>query len=1010
MRFPGVPARVAAAAVLGLLVSCGGETGPNVVPSAAAIAIMTAPPASAQSGVPFSAAPRVRLVDAEGVAVARAGVSITAAIDAGTLAGTSSATTAADGTAQFPGLGVTGAAGAHTISFTSSGLTSAQHELVVTAGLPGEIEALSVTTQSGLVGRAVAAPPSVKVTDGAGNPVAGMMVNFTVTAGGGTLTGASIMTSAEGVATLGSWTLGVSAGANAVRASVQSLASDGVTFEAFGTAVAPARVLLHEGATQTADRNAAVPIRPAVKAVDAEGHGVAGVVVNFALVEGGGSWSGQVQATDPEGIARVGSWVLGDLVQVYRMHATVPGVEGSPVVFEAIGRGIGNLVAHTGLTQQGVTGTPVGVRPAARITDRFGAPVAGVTVTFSVASGGGSVTGGTQATDANGVATVGAWTLGPSAGRQELRAEAADVGGSPATFAAEAKAPAPTSRMSAHAGMGQTARILTAVAEAPAVRILAADGSPVANHPVTFTAEGGTITNTNTLTDANGVATAGAWTLSQHVGTHDVVASASNVLGTPIRFQAIATPGEPARVYFGGSADVFNSVVGQPTIFIPTAFVVDAGDNPLSGVTVTFSVTTGSLTGNVKQTSADGWAEPDTWVLGTVSGTQVLTATVAGLAPATRAINATAGPPTSMSIAGGDNQTAGVRRMLPDELVVLYRDQYGNPVPEQDVAVALPGGGQVSGQKKSGADGLARFRVRLGSTPGIQSIIASKPEVAGSITFTATATPVVTQFAIQVRYLTPVPASQQAVFQAAAARWADIILGDVPDLPLTINAGACFEGQPPIDEVVDDIVIYVDVRPIDGVGNVLGAAGPCIVRAGSILPALSLIRLDAADVASMEVSGRLTPVVLHEMAHTLGFGGSVWGQRGLLSGAGTFNPVFTGANAVSAYAGIGGGGYVPVENTGGPGTTDSHWRESVFGSELMTGFVNSGLNPLSMVTIGSLADLGYQVDYGTAESYGFGPEFRRGALGTAQVLREVPLGIPVIVVRPDGTIVSGGKQ
>src|SRR4051794_6205534 len=49
---------------------------------------------------------------------------------------------------------------------------------------------------------------------------------------------------------------------------------------------------------------------------------------------------------------------------------------------------------------------------------------------------------------------------------------------------------------------------------------------------------------------------------------------------------------------------------------------------------------------------------------------------------------------------------------------------------------------------------------------------------------------------------------------------------------------------------------------------------------------------------------------------------------------------------------------VPVENTGGPGTRDSHWREAVFGNELMTGFVGPAGNPLSRTTVGSLQDLG----------------------------------------------------
>src|SRR5215207_4498866 len=60
---------------------------------------------------------------------------------------------------------------------------------------------------------------------------------------------------------------------------------------------------------------------------------------------------------------------------------------------------------------------------------------------------------------------------------------------------------------------------------------------------------------------------------------------------------------------------------------------------------------------------------------------------------------------------------------------------------------------------------------------------------------------------------------------------------------------------------------------------------------------------------------------------------------------------------------------IPVENSGGSGTRDSHWRESTFNNELMTGFLDSGANPLSRMTIGSLEDFGYTVDYGAADGY-----------------------------------------
>lgn len=60
---------------------------------------------------------------------------------------------------------------------------------------------------------------------------------------------------------------------------------------------------------------------------------------------------------------------------------------------------------------------------------------------------------------------------------------------------------------------------------------------------------------------------------------------------------------------------------------------------------------------------------------------------------------------------------------------------------------------------------------------------------------------------------------------------------------------------------------------------------------------------------------------------------------------------------------------VPVENTGGVGTADSHWRETLFRNELMSGFIAGANNPISRVTVGSLKDLGYDVDLAAAEPY-----------------------------------------
>jgi subtilisin family serine protease len=99
--------------------------------------------------------------------------------------------------------------------------------------VPTEIAASSPVTQTAVVGTGVASRPSVVVTAAGGVPLRGAVVTFTMASGGGSLEGAVQTTDANGVATVTDWTLGTQAGENAVTAQVGSL--DPVVFTATGT-------------------------------------------------------------------------------------------------------------------------------------------------------------------------------------------------------------------------------------------------------------------------------------------------------------------------------------------------------------------------------------------------------------------------------------------------------------------------------------------------------------------------------------------------------------------------------------------------------------------------------------------------------------------------------------------------------------------------------------------------------------------------------------------------------
>jgi leishmanolysin len=226
----------------------------------------------------------------------------------------------------------------------------------------------------------------------------------------------------------------------------------------------------------------------------------------------------------------------------------------------------------------------------------------------------------------------------------------------------------------------------------------------------------------------------------------------------------------------------------------------------------------------------------------------------------------------------------------------------------------------------------------------------------------ASAAAIQSAFKIEVRFLGGLTQRQKDAFKKAADRWTKVIVGDLP----TVIAGA---------DVIDDLLIEAEGVPIDGEGGTLGQAGPTKLRprsagASALLPAKGIMSFDTADLAQMQADGTLLDVITHEMGHVLGIG-TIWSLKGLLAGEGSSNPRFTGTNAKKEFGTLKGTGPVPVpvENTGGVGTRDGHWRESVFKNELMSGFIANPNNPLSKLTVASLKDLGYVVKLSAAEPY-----------------------------------------
>jgi hypothetical protein len=177
---------------------------------------------------------------------------------------------------------------------------------------------------------------------------------------------------------------------------------------------------------------------------DSTGAPVPGATVSLSASGSGNTVTQPEGPTGPDGVA------TGTL------SSTVPGtkdvtatVNGSVRINQAaqVSVALAPVVATRielveGDHQRAAPGAEVRVRPAVRVTDALGQPVAGFGVTFVVTGGGGTVTGASQTTNSVGIARVGSWTLG-SPGPNRLEAHAGSLNGSPVIFEATASSPAP---------------------------------------------------------------------------------------------------------------------------------------------------------------------------------------------------------------------------------------------------------------------------------------------------------------------------------------------------------------------------------------------------------------------------------------------------------------------------------------------------------------------------------------------------------------------------------------
>ena len=494
------------------------------------------------------------------------------------------------------------------------------------------------TGQSGNVGATLGTPLSVNVKNYLGANYPAVQVEWHVNDDSFCTPEASL-TDASGNATT-SLTLGSAAGTVTVTI---RCGSQTTTLTATKTSTSASTISAASVTDQSGTTSATVGAPPSVLVLDGQGNPVSGVSITWAVTAGGGSVNTTgATTTGATGLATLTSWTLGASAGLNTVTATSAGLSGSPVTFNANGVASAptQIAVTSGGAQTGVTAGSAATATQFTVRDAGNNPVQGVTVSFAVNTGSGSLSVPSAVTNASGQASV-TYTTHTTVETATIQGAFTNAGGTVvSTTTTIASAAGTKTKLAIQTQPSSSGSSGVALTQQPIILIQDANSNTVltATDTVTAAVQSGNATITGgTKAAVAGVATFTALTLTDTDSGTNILRFSSGALTTVDSSGTVLAPPVPTALQFGVQPGAV--VAGQATLSC-TVYVVDSGGGQVPGATnaVTIAVTGGgaSLTGTTTVNAVGGLAT-FSGIAVSAAGTFTLTATASGLTDATSA-------------------------------------------------------------------------------------------------------------------------------------------------------------------------------------------------------------------------------------------------------------------------------------------------------------------------------------------------------------------------------------